>query len=212
MLRLFTNTKLQTTQPPLFMDKLNSAELEMTTQRLMALDHAQPFTQAEAHCIASFMFAVSALPGDDLLTPECLRETPHALLLLRGQAQLDLIDSFGKHPMEVVQEGAWIGLSCLFGARAEDLDYRAITPLRAAALTRNALDRLRATDAVIAARCGLMLAERLARVVGEANRRQRVTALIAQSLHEELADETYKHMKSDEVGRDFVHSRPSAAP
>jgi hypothetical protein len=38
-----------------------------------------------------------------------------------------------------------------------------------------------------------------------------MTALIAQSVQEELADSTYKHMKQDAVGRDFVHSTPSKA-
>jgi CRP-like cAMP-binding protein len=211
MLRLFGNSKPPTTVPPERMHALTPVELEWTAQRLMALSHAYPFTLGEAERIAPFMFCLSATADERVLTVEEVTQTPHALLVLRGQIQLDSVDSFGVHPTEIVQEGEWVGLSCLFGARAEDSHYRCLAPLRAAVLTRNALERLRSADAALAARCALMLAERLAHVVGAANRRQRMTALIAQSVQEELADSTYKHMKQDAVGRDFVHSTPSKA-
>lgn len=138
------------------------AELAELTAKLLSAPHNPiPFSVDEARLVLPYLRLVHAPTGAPLLLEGDQLHTAHLLLVLDGNVQVDIGGGADHVALAVVGPGQMLGEMALLDGGPRSASCTAVSPVRAAALSRVGLQRLLDEQPAVAARLLATIAQRV---------------------------------------------------
>ncbi|MFO1326216.1 MAG: cyclic nucleotide-binding domain-containing protein [Rubrivivax sp.] len=146
------------------------------------------FTPDEARAVVSYMHVATFPRGATLLRENDGRDTAEVLLLLEGEVAVEAgVDSAaGAVPIASLGPGSLLGEVALLDGRPRSAQCTALSPVRAAALSRKALETMLEAHPRVAAKLMIELSHRIAERLRAMGLQLQVYAQLTASLQTEV--------------------------
>ena len=134
----------------------------LAVQLLTANHLALPFRAEDARAVLPYLRLLEAPPGSVLVNEGDVEHAGNMFLVLEGEVQVGLRDGGEAVTFAIVGPGELLGELGLLDGRPRSAHCAAITPVRAAGLSRAALQRMHAEAPDLTARLMAVIAHRIA--------------------------------------------------